>query len=560
MKRSFVFFASLTLCLLGGQLFQLFGQSETDAYRLSQRDLNGSARFVSMGGAFTALGGDPSSIERNPAGAAVAHSSVISFTSKTSSSTNVTINQDHLDKAHHLGSSLGDFGAIIAIFNRASGNGFTFGIHYSRIFDINRTINTRNGMPQTFSIADYVGFTTPGGLNNDDLFQNRGYDPYDQIIPWLSVLGYNAGWITPTNGTEGPFETSFYYPESAGSDRYIPFGPSSTMLQYAEVASMRESNFSFGYNYQDRLYLGVALKSSTLDYSLNTLYDENFIYGDYLTLDNSLRTTGRGFGGSIGVIGRPTEQIRLGISYHSPTFFYLSDRFEAQASSRYSFALDNNGNPFPEDEWIMRSSTPSDARTSFRLLTPSRITMGVGYTFGRYGLLSFDYEVIPLGGMKLQDNHSRPYSIDNQSIQNHYAIQQSFRIGTEWFPFKNFALRAGYMYKSPALKSSAAEHFTETSPGENYTWEGQKEQFLVAGTLPHYITQGASHNITFGLGYQTSGGFFFDGAFVYNTQKDKLYAFPTLLDQNGDLLAYSANPSSITQRNYRFYFTAGYYF
>ena len=42
-------------------------QSAVDAYNLSQSELRGTARFMSMGGAFTALGGDLSAVSLNPA-------------------------------------------------------------------------------------------------------------------------------------------------------------------------------------------------------------------------------------------------------------------------------------------------------------------------------------------------------------------------------------------------------------------------------------------------------------------------------------------------------------
>ena len=38
--------------------FSAFGQSAIDAYRFSQTDLKGTARFMSMGGAFGALCSD----------------------------------------------------------------------------------------------------------------------------------------------------------------------------------------------------------------------------------------------------------------------------------------------------------------------------------------------------------------------------------------------------------------------------------------------------------------------------------------------------------------------
>ena len=45
-----------------------YGQGAIDAYRISQPDMKGTARFMGMGGAFSALGGDLSTLSQNPAG------------------------------------------------------------------------------------------------------------------------------------------------------------------------------------------------------------------------------------------------------------------------------------------------------------------------------------------------------------------------------------------------------------------------------------------------------------------------------------------------------------
>src|SRR5438046_2391525 len=54
-------------------------QSDIDALRYSQNSLAGTARFVSMGGAFSALGGDFSTLSSNPAGIAVYRKSEFSI-------------------------------------------------------------------------------------------------------------------------------------------------------------------------------------------------------------------------------------------------------------------------------------------------------------------------------------------------------------------------------------------------------------------------------------------------------------------------------------------------
>ena len=53
------------LALCGGTAFS---QSQLDAFKYSQTELNGTARYLGMGGAFGALGGDISAMNTNPAG------------------------------------------------------------------------------------------------------------------------------------------------------------------------------------------------------------------------------------------------------------------------------------------------------------------------------------------------------------------------------------------------------------------------------------------------------------------------------------------------------------
>ena len=77
-----------------------FSQNVDDALRYSQVFYGGTARFMSMGGAFTALGGDISSLSQNPAGLGVFRSSEITLTpqlmyNKTSASFN-GITEDYL--------------------------------------------------------------------------------------------------------------------------------------------------------------------------------------------------------------------------------------------------------------------------------------------------------------------------------------------------------------------------------------------------------------------------------------------------------------------------------
>ena len=73
--KKYIFAAiSLSLSLLAG------AQTEYDALRLSQSELTGTARYMSLGGAMGALGGDASAMKDNPAALGVYRSTEITGT------------------------------------------------------------------------------------------------------------------------------------------------------------------------------------------------------------------------------------------------------------------------------------------------------------------------------------------------------------------------------------------------------------------------------------------------------------------------------------------------
>ena len=70
----------ISAALLATLSLSATAQSALDAHSLSQSGLRGTARFMSMGGAFTALGGDLSTLNQNPGGIGVYRSSEIGAT------------------------------------------------------------------------------------------------------------------------------------------------------------------------------------------------------------------------------------------------------------------------------------------------------------------------------------------------------------------------------------------------------------------------------------------------------------------------------------------------
>ena len=73
-------------------------QTAIDAMSISGNDLRGTARFMSMGGAFTALGGDMSTLTQNPGGIGVYRSSDINLTLDLSATSMKSEAGDGIDK------------------------------------------------------------------------------------------------------------------------------------------------------------------------------------------------------------------------------------------------------------------------------------------------------------------------------------------------------------------------------------------------------------------------------------------------------------------------------
>ena len=74
MKKTYIVIAIAFLCTSAK------AQEISDALRYSVDNLNGTARYRSMSGAFGALGGDLSSINVNPAGSAVFNNNQLGLT------------------------------------------------------------------------------------------------------------------------------------------------------------------------------------------------------------------------------------------------------------------------------------------------------------------------------------------------------------------------------------------------------------------------------------------------------------------------------------------------
>lgn len=528
MKKRRIYVGALALLCVGA----LFAQNEMDAFRFSHLDLNGSARSMSMGGAFGALGGDMSAMSHNPAGLGVYRSSEVQAT--------LDLNMANMD-ATWTGMSTDKnrtkFGftnfSYVGYFPTGRDQGlksWNIGISYNKVKDFNRQYRA---VGTTIALADYVAsratnaFGEDGGIFLDE-FENDPYRNRDLGGNWLPILGYYGGMIVPKHDTD---DNDIYYSAFGKS-------PNETTLRISERGSINEYNFSLSTNISDRIFVGATFGVTDIDYRMTSSHDESFGGKDYLYLDNSIETEGTGYSFNLGIIARPTDMLRVGVAYNSPKWYRMTDYYYAEAGTY--LALDNGGKPDYDD------NTPEGAYAEYKLRAPDRWIFSLAGIIGTSALISVDYELTNYKSMRLSDRDGNEYG-DNDYIKKDFKPGHTVKIGGEYKVTPQFAIRAGYIW--------------QPSPMQDQLRNGDVE-VLPAGTIPHYTVQNTTNHYTFGLGYRFTPNFYMDLACIYRVQNEKLYPFSNTYWSypDDDIAPVPSNPAKVSAKTTRLALTFGYKF
>jgi hypothetical protein len=494
--------------------------NETDAYTISNSELNGTARSMSMGGAFGALGGDLSVISINPAGLGIYRSSEISGTfalSMMNTSTNwagavkdaskTTFTPDNIGFELYLPESVG------SIVN------WNVGFSYNRLKNFNREYKMQNRSGLRHSIGDYVA-SRSYGIRESNLMLDDSYDPYESPFlngDWLSILGYESGMMYPV-------ENDSY------SGFFNDYKPTNAYLRVTEKGQLDEMNFGIGMNISDFLFLGTSVSVTELDYRYNSAYDEVNELNDRIYLDNWLNTEGKGFAFNFGAIMN-LNVVRLGVAYSTPKWYKMTDYYDAVATSY----LD-------EDDDALTAYTPENSYSEYKFKSPGKWTFSGAVIIGKSALLSADYELTNYKGMHYSDQNGHDDNFYmNDYIEEDFGKSHTLRLGGELKVTPQFAIRAGYVVQSSPMSTALVNNdiTAEVTP---------------AGTIPHFTTTSASTNyITAGLGYRFTPNFYMDLACVYKTNEAKAYAFSRTVDVTSE-------PASLKNKSTRLALTLGYKF
>ena len=396
-KRIVSFIAIITF---GFQSFSQVKDYDETALLFGQEHLNGTARFTAMSGAFGALGGDLSSVEINPAGMAIFNNNAAAIT---------------LD------------------VNARSNN--------NKFYNIGSTAKNSK-----------LNFAQAGGLI---MFAN-GNDKWSKFAISANVsISNNFDNLIDLKRNNGVSNEEFFLTPEAGADLYD--NVTSQSVYNNIYGNNTKTTFAVATRFNKNTYFGLAVVNNTVDFKQDVIIKEsskdindNTFNG---RLNQSLNTYGQGIAFNFGVIAMPVKDLRLGLSFQTPTWYSLTEEFNENMTAHLSDAS-------------VTQPDNVDSLFEYRLRTPSKTTASIAYVFGKDGLLSLDYSYKDYSSTKLSPTNTFESDFNyNKAMKNNYNGVSTLNVGGE-YRFKYLSLRAGYHYETSPYKNTLdREYFNGLSAG-----------------------------------------------------------------------------------------------
>lgn len=446
MKKKIFFLLTGFILPLSG----VYAQYAEDALRFSQTEQGATARFRALGNAQTAVGGDLSSFAGNPAGLGLFTRSDISLTTSFNNSgakagyfgenTNTQLDKLGLDQ----------FGIVWhSSSKKPAGSdlntgwlGFNFGLSYNKSNNFNVTLDY-SGQNNQSSFADFLADN-----GNNTTF-------YEGDLTDMAYKNYLISFDDNSSIYNG------YFPITA-------VGNQQNNIVYRS-GSQSEVNFGFGANYSNRLFIGATLGLTSVnyhadrefresgltlfedsyanegfDFDLDDIAEQGYFDASYSLLYRSNQsTTGSGINGKIGFIYRPVSNLRVGMSFETPSWYSISDKYSEGLSTRYTLSGGGSSSPETLDDIIYDYN--------YNLRTPYKINGGLAFIFGQ-GLITGDVEYVDYSSMHFSSSDNQTDINVNRDIRNTYQSAVNYRIGGE-YKLDNVYLRAGYNTKGNPYKN-----------------------------------------------------------------------------------------------------------
>lgn len=476
--------------------------------KLIDNDLNGTARYVGMGGALDALGADISVISSNPAGIGMISKSRTDMSMGLVSQFNASDFKDCNTTNH----SFNQIGFVFAMPN-SFGSSFNLAVNYYK---------SRN--------FDYI-LSATGKLNNASQntlsFLKSIYGEQKKQEPSNFYLEETNGIIRGTDRFTSQLDNLYYNNLLVGANSLVAYNTAyNYTMNRANTGYIGTYDVAMSGNINERIFLGGAFGFHSVHYSGYSEYTENLMnatskHVGSVTVFDERKITGLGVDFKLGLIFLPIENspFRMGVSIATPTFYDLTTSNITSLKNLTNYKGKHQG-------WV------SDESYNFKVFTPWKFGLSFGHTIGNYLALGASYDYADYSNMVTRVNEGGTYdwytgsyyeSSSNDENMNNHTKQtlkgvSTLKFGAELRPLSYISLRVGYNYVSPIFKTIGYKDGSIDSYGSNYS------------SSTDYINWHSTHRYTFGFGVNM-GKLNIDVAYQYSAQSGDFHPF---MDAYGD--------------------------
>ena len=515
MKRIYIAVLALAVVLPAA------AQDTYESGRLLMNDLNGTARYVGMGGAMEALGAEISTISTNPAGIGLFRHSTVSV------SAGLVSQQDSKEFGGKNGTKMSFDQLGLVYSSRVSRSSFVnVGFNFHKSHNFNQILSAANSLRNaSLNMLSYhkadLEDVRRGGYYWD--FNDRGHvigyenetSPYRaQTFSQTDYLNMNALNLEydAENNAQMFYNAADYY-----------------MFDRSQRGWISDFDFNVSGNQGDRFYWGVTVGIHDVNYKGYSIYTERLLNSegsdvgydgneDYVDYIDTRRIEGTGIDVKAGIIVRPIAEspFRFGLYVSTPTWYELTTDNDTDFNNDSEYGC--------EDSWYSGESY------KFRYYTPWKFGASLGHTLGTNVALGLTYEVSNYASAVNRIISDDPDYYDRErsyvdgpmkdNAENALKTVHLLKAGVEFKPDTDLALRAGYNYQSAAYNKNGVRDMKLDSPGVSYA------------STTDYVNWKDTHRITFGMGYKLSG-WNFDIAYQYQLTSGDFYPMQKFeADQN----------------------------
>ncbi len=466
MKKQLTFIAVLVCAITTAQ-------NINEVLQYSGENLQGTARFQSMSGAFGALGGDLSALNINPAGSAVFNNSLFTFSGTAYTIENSANYFNNTVKSTTTNLDLNQIGGALVFKNANDNSGwnkFALAFNYDVVqnFDNQFSVAGTSDKGIDSYFLDFAQGVPYNSLLQDNEFIEKAYLDIGEkqgFSDQQAFLGFYGGIIDPTTTDDD-------------NTTYIRTADYTTVDQdFSRRTTGGNSKFTINVasQYKEKLSIGASLNFHNVLYNRLDLFTERgYDAGSKIqrtTFDNLLHTEGSGFSFTLGAIAKLNDFIRLGGSYQSPTWYRLSD----DLSQRIGSDLANDNIHFINFDQV-------NVFEIYTLKTPAKLTGSLAFIFGKNGLLSLDYGYQDMSQAELGPTNDTNFVEVNTNVANQLGAVSSLRLGGE-YRIKQFSLRGGYRFEgSPYEDGDTVGDLKGLSAGLGYNFGGSRLDFGISRT------------------------------------------------------------------------------